>query len=192
MHPKRLNKTKLQNVYIVAILTLCLFQLKLLIYAQGSKYKFSKISTLQQLISLKVLSKRIMFHFNFYCKHFNYKNQSKNIQTRKGNYVLIRIGQTLVKYQLNFTKAKNGNQYLTNKIVKYQLNLTKILLIILVSKMYSQYWLNISKKVEISVNQYLAGILYTTRHIVTRKRNSKRLKQTGNHFTKNLQLIGVS
>ena len=31
----------------------------------------------------------------------------------------------------------------------------------------------------------------TTRHVVTRKRSTKRLKHTGNLFTKNQQLIGV-
>ena len=41
------------------------------------KFKFSELSTLQQLISLKVSSKRITFHCNFYYKHCNYKNQSK-------------------------------------------------------------------------------------------------------------------
>ena len=28
---------------------------------------------------------------------------------KRGNYVLVRIGQILVKYQLNFTKAENEN-----------------------------------------------------------------------------------
>ena len=36
------------------------------------------------------------------------------MQTIKGNYVLVDIGQTLVKYWLNFTKAENENRYLTN------------------------------------------------------------------------------
>ena len=36
------------------------------------------------------------------------------MQTIKGNYVSVRIGLILVKYQLIFTKAENENQYLTN------------------------------------------------------------------------------
>ena len=37
----------------------------------------------------------------------------------------------------------------------------------------------------------MQGWTATTRHGVTRKRSTKRLKHTGNLFTKNLQLIGV-
>ena len=46
-------------------------------------------------------------------------------------------------------------------------------------------------------NLFLIGIYSmedgnaTTRHEVTRKRSTKRLKHTGNLFTRNLQLIGV-
>ena len=36
------------------------------------------------------------------------------MQTIKGNNVWVRISQILVKYQLDFTKAENENQYLTN------------------------------------------------------------------------------
>ena len=37
----------------------------------------------------------------------------------------------------------------------------------------------------------MQGWTATTRHEVTRKRSTKRLKDTGNLFTKNVQLIGV-
>ena len=37
----------------------------------------------------------------------------------------------------------------------------------------------------------MQGLTATTRHGVTRKRSTKRLKHTGNLFRKNLQLIGV-
>ena len=37
----------------------------------------------------------------------------------------------------------------------------------------------------------MEGWTATTGHGVTRKRSTKRLKHTGNLFTKNLQLIGV-
>ena len=47
----------------------------------------------KNLISLKVSSKRLLFHCNFCYKHFNPKNQSKNtIQTIKLNYVFVKIG----------------------------------------------------------------------------------------------------
>ena len=36
------------------------------------------------------------------------------MQTIKGNYVSVRIGQILVEYWLNFTKAENEDQYLTD------------------------------------------------------------------------------
>ena len=37
----------------------------------------------------------------------------------------------------------------------------------------------------------MLGWTATARHVGTRKRNTKRLKHTGNYFKKNLQLIGV-
>ena len=47
----------------------------------------------QNLISLKVSSKRLLFHCNFCYKHFNPKSQSKNtIKTIKHNYVFVKIG----------------------------------------------------------------------------------------------------
>ena len=39
--------------------------------------------------------------------------------------------------------------------------------------------------------QSMQGWTAATRHRVTRKRNTKRLKHTGNLFRKNLNLIGV-
>ena len=36
------------------------------------------------------------------------------MQTIKGNYLSVKIGYTLVKYWLDFTKVENKNQYLTN------------------------------------------------------------------------------
>ena len=36
------------------------------------------------------------------------------MQTIKGNCVSVRIGYVSVKYWLNFTKAENENQYLTD------------------------------------------------------------------------------
>ena len=36
------------------------------------------------------------------------------MQTIKGNYVLVRISKILVIYWLDFTKAENENQYLTD------------------------------------------------------------------------------
>ena len=37
----------------------------------------------------------------------------------------------------------------------------------------------------------MQGLTATTRHEVTRRRSTKRSKHTGNHFRRNLQLIGV-
>ena len=36
------------------------------------------------------------------------------MQTIKGSYALVKIGEILVKYRLDFTKAENEKQYLTN------------------------------------------------------------------------------
>ena len=36
------------------------------------------------------------------------------MQTIKGDYLLVRISQMLVKYGLNITKAESENQYLTD------------------------------------------------------------------------------
>ena len=66
---------------------------------------------------MKVSSKRILIHCNFYYKHFNCikkKKISKNMQTIKDYYVLVKISYISVKYWLDFTKAENKNQYLTN------------------------------------------------------------------------------
>ena len=36
------------------------------------------------------------------------------METIKGSYALVKIGQISVKYRLDFTKAENEKQYLTN------------------------------------------------------------------------------
>ena len=63
---------------------------------------------------MKVSRKRIFFHYNFYYNTL-IKNQSEIIiRTTKGNYVSVRIGEISIKYWLDFTKAENENQYLTD------------------------------------------------------------------------------
>ena len=56
-------------------------------------HRTSLVAASEQIISLTVLSKIILFRCNFPYKQFNYKNLLKNImQTTKGNFVLVRIG----------------------------------------------------------------------------------------------------
>ena len=54
-----------------------------------------------------------------------------------------------------------------------------------------QIWVRFEKKIFLIVIHSMQGWTATTRHVVTRKRNTKRLRHIGNLFRKNLHLKDV-
>ena len=112
MPPKRLHKIKLEDV--IVILTLFLFLAEVInMYCIGFNINSLNFQHCTNSSRWRLQAKEFSFTVTYY-KHFHYKNQLKNMQTIKGNYVLVSIGWISVKYWLDFTKPEKEKRYLTH------------------------------------------------------------------------------
>ena len=96
VHPKRLNKIKLEDV--IAILTLSLFLAEIIHILHRIQYINS--------LKFQYCNTYLLEGFKQKNSHFNYKSQPKKHYANKD-----RLNN--VKYLLNFTKTENKDRYLT-------------------------------------------------------------------------------